>query len=64
MYKAKVHSRRSNDSNVSWNVKKVYVGSMQKPFKKDITIIEVALYTKYIDTELVYLSICGELRRT
>ena len=32
-------------------------------FKKDITIMEVVLHTKYINTELVYLTTCEKLRR-
>ena len=40
-------------------LKKVYIGSMKRPFKKDITLIEVALHMKYI--EPVYLAICGKL---
>ena len=34
VYKVKVHSCGSNDSNISRNVKKVYIDSMQGPFKK------------------------------
>ena len=60
MYKGEVKSHGFNDSNVSKNVK-VYVGSTQRPFKKDITIIEVALHMKYIDIELVYL--CVEIKK-
>ena len=36
-----VDSFGSNNSYISINVKNVYVGSTQGPFKKDITIIEV-----------------------
>ena len=38
-------------------LKKVYISSTQVPFKKDITIIEIVLHMKYIDTELVYLCV-------
>ena len=40
-----------------------YVGSTQGPFKKDITIIQVVSNTKYIDRKLVYLILCGEIKK-
>ena len=49
------HSCGPNNSNISRNDKNVYVGSIQGPFKKDITIIVVVLHTQYIDIELLYL---------
>ena len=56
MYKVEVFGRELNDSNVNRNVKKVYVGSTNVPFKKDITITEVVSHTRYIDIEIVYLN--------
>ena len=41
---------------------KKYIGSTQGPLK-DIIIIEVVLLTKYIDTELVYLTTCEKKKR-
>ena len=41
----------------------VCVDSTQESFKNDITSIEVILHTKYIDTELVYLTMCEKLKR-
>ena len=38
-------------------LKNVYVDSTQRHFKKGMTIIEVAFYSKYIDIELV----CGNV---
>ena len=35
------------------------IDSIQRPFKNDITTREVISHTKYIDTELVYLTTCG-----
>ena len=40
-------------------IKKVYVG----PFKKDFIIIGVISHTKNIDTEIVYPTMCGKLKR-
>ena len=62
VYTVEVHSRGSNDINVSRNIKKGYVLSTLGPFKKYITIIEVVLRMKYIGIELVYLTIRGRLR--
>ena len=57
--------RPNNTSyNDNSNDKNVYVGSIQGPFKKDITIILVVSHTKYIDTELDYLTICGKFKRS
>ena len=60
MYKVEVYSSRANNNNVS-NDKKV-VGSTQGPFKKDITIMEVVSYTKYTNTELVFLTTCEKIK--
>ena len=38
-------------------LKQLYVGFVQRPFKKGNTTIEVALYTKYVDIKLVYLCV-------
>ena len=46
VYKMEVYSSGPNNNNVSCKNKKVYKGSMQVPFKKDITIIEVVSHTK------------------
>ena len=67
VYKVEVHSCGSNHGNISRNIKKVYIGSTQGPFKKDIIIIEVSLHVKYIDRHslfnIVYLTMWGKLRR-
>ena len=43
------------NNNNNNNSKKVYVGSTQGAFKKDIITIEVVLHMKYTDIGLVYL---------
>ena len=55
VYKVEVHSRGSNDSCIcrKKSIRRFHAGIL----KKDISIIEVAWHTKYIDMELVYL--CG-----
>ena len=62
VYKVGVYSCRPINSNVSCNHKKDYVGFTLGPFKKDITIIQVVLHSKYIDKELVYLTMCRILK--
>ena len=42
-------------------IKKVYVGPTQGLFQKDVTDIEVVLNMKYINSQLVYLGIYGEV---
>ena len=49
VYKVEVYSCGPNNSNVSNNDKKYYVGSTQGPFKKDITIIEVLQMNSFIN---------------
>ena len=63
VYRVKEYGRVPNDCNVNRNVKKVFVGSMQSPFEKDITLIQVALYTRYIDIELFFITTWGKLRK-
>ena len=60
VYKVEIHSCRPNDNNICSNDKKI-CRFYTKPFKKNITIIEVVLHTHIYIYIYIYIYICPEL---
>ena len=63
-YKVDLHSCGPNNCNVCSTYKKKTMGCFYtRTFKNDITIIVVVWHMKYIDTEPIYLTLYGKLKR-
>ena len=64
VHKVEVYGFRPNNSSNNDSGNDLKSMFSKRPFKKDITTIEVFLHTKYIDTEQICLTTCRKLKRS